>query len=763
MYTPAEIASQPVSKRYRIERHLGAGGMGAVFAATDRLTGQRVALKRLTTTADQLIFASISTEQDSQVSLAHEFRTLASLRHPHIVGVLDYGFDEQHQPFFTMQLLEDAQTILQAGRGQPQSVKIDLLAQMLRALSYLHRRGILHRDLKPDNVLVTDGQVKLLDFGLSVLREQAVSGITGTITYMAPEVLRGQAASIAADLYAVGVMAFELFTERYPFAADSTEQLVQHILLTPPDLFSVGLEPRLILILDRLLAKDPHERYADAGEVIAALEGVAGKRLALETMEIRESFLQAARFVGREAELAQLNAALMDALESRGSAWLIGGESGIGKSRLLDEVRTQALVKGMLVLRGQAVSDGGSPYHLWRDVIRRLLLEIPPTPADTGALKALVPDIETLLEMPVPEVPSLGRQEEQSRLLAMIARLFRQRPANSQPILLLLEDLHWAGDESLSLLRLIVQVVSQSDGDMPLLIVASYRNDERADLPEKLPGMKILRLERLPADSIAELSTSMLGTSGERPEVLTLLERETEGNVFFIVEVVRALAEEAGQLNHIGSATLPQHVFAGGVQQIIQRRLARVPTDALPLLEYAAVLGREIDFAALIAIEPDADWENWLAVCVDAAILSVQDGRYYFAHDKLREGLLDRISSVRKNVLHTSAALGLEFAYEADTQQYSALARHWGEAGDLEKQEHYAALAGEHALAVSAFQEGRKHYTLALRLATDDELSEDSLRRQAKYSYLLGEMFFWLGEFRQAHEYYERGLSIAEE
>src|SRR5205823_6549101 len=163
-----------------------------------------------------------------------------------------------------------------------------------------------------------------------------------------------------------------------------------------------------------------------------------------------------------------------------------------------------------------------------------------------------------------------------------------------QPMVIILEDLQWAG-ESLGILARLNAMVR----DLPLLILGSYRDDERLDLPSTLPVMRLLRLERLDQAAITELSVAMLGDTGRQQEIVNLLQRETEGNVFFLVEVVRALAEEAGQLDRVAQMTLPANIFTGGVARIVQRRLNRIKPANRPLLEIAAVAGRQLDLALL--------------------------------------------------------------------------------------------------------------------------------------------------------------------
>ncbi|WP_426755854.1 protein kinase domain-containing protein [Myxococcus sp. Y35] len=731
-----------VGGRYRILDFLGRGGAGTVWRAQDLLAGP-VAVKRLHQTLEDLArlpegenTPSSMARHELALSLAHEFQTLASLRHPHVISVLDYGFDADRRPYLAMDLLEDAQHLVKAGTGQPLRVQVGLLVQTLLALAYLHRRGIIHRDLKPANVLVTNGQVKVLDFGLAVGREhvhRAQPG--GTPGYLAPELFEDQPPSEVTDLFSVGAMASQMMFGRLPHAGQVP---------APPD-----FPPALKVVLERLVSPDPKQRPRCADEVIAELCAATGEPVPPESAAMRESFLQAARYVGRVEELARLSTVLEAAMVGRGGAWLVGGESGVGKSRLLEELRALALVKGAVVLRGQGVAAGGNPYQEWRPVLRWLSILTPLSEREASILKPLVPDIEALLGHPVPDPAEVGADMVQARLLQVVEDVFARLP---QPVVVVLEDLHWAGGESLHLLS---RLAARAPG-LRLLLLGSFRDDEAPALPSALAGLSLLRLPRLDAREVSILSESMMGAAGARPHLVELLLRETEGNPFFLVEVVRALAEEAGGLDRLGDMALPERVFAGGVRRLVQRRLEKVPVASRELLRVAAIVGRQVDVPLLRHAAPEMDVERWLTDCAAAAVLDVADDRWRFAHDKLREGVLDELPPEARRALHRRVALAMEAAYGQRPEWAAALCYHWGQAGDALREARQAQRAGEEALRVGACQEALSFLTRALERvsggASGDALWLGNLEA------LLAETRFQLGELQAFRTHAERAL-----
>lgn len=703
-----------VNNRYILLDVVGKGGMGIVYRAYDRLERQEVALKHVAvdhptaSSATTILPPSNMTPGTALLkAIAQEFQVLASLRHPNIISVLDYGFDQTAYPYFTMELLRDSTPFVKTLIAQPLDVKVNFLVQILQALVYLHRRGIIHRDLKPDNVMIIQGQVKVLDFGLAVAHQQwdqEVHSLSGTITYIAPELLQGQPASTASDLYALGVIAYNLFANRHPFNLDqSAHHIINDILLSLPDYTPLTTVPEALrLVIERLLNKDPEARYQDAYAVIADLSYAIGQSLPAESVAVRESFLQASALVGREEELKLLRRSLYQATQKRGSAWLIGGESGVGKTRLMNEIRTSALIEDTIVLWVEGVQGADSLSQFWHDPLCRLLLEDSAiSDVEAGILKEIVPQIDTLLERPVPAVPALVGFAHQRRLVTTVIEVIR-RVASRKTLVLLFGDLQWA-QASLPFLQAIIPLTET----LPILFVGNYRQDESPHLSDDLPGCQVMKLARLDRQSIAMLARAMLGKAGSRPDIVEFLERETEGNAYFVVEVVRYLAEIAGQLNQIAEMDIPPQMTAmGGSHRVIMRRLEQVPQDARRLLKLAAIAGREVDLPLIEYLKQPATFalDQWLGVCSDAAVLEVQEGRWRFAHARLRDSLLVSLEEHERADLHRQVAEALETLYPNDQDRLAALAFHWYEARHLDKCAHYVRLAAQQAIRNCRYQ-----------------------------------------------------------
>ncbi len=740
-----------LNARYELLSEFGRGGMGVVYRAYDRLLQHDVALKQVTHTINELDFATKhENDTDTNIALAHEFQVLARLRHPHIISVLDFGFSDDSVPFYTMELLEDGMPITRYANRVDEKTKHRLIIQMLQAIQYLHRNHLLHRDIKPDNILVSNGQVKVLDFGLAVRKDYDSDNLpVGTMLYLAPEVISGQPASLASDLFAIGILIHQMMTGIHPFHGKSIAHTITRIISEDLDYTSLDVSDKMQDILAGLLARDPNQRFANIEVVLSRL---SDKRKTLETRSIRDSFLKAAEFVGRKTELKQLGEALNQSRAGEGSAWLIAGESGVGKTRLVDELRIRALTANVLVLSGQARSDLNAPFQMWQSILRLLLLNVSISDDEAQHLQHIVGDLSTLMKRDFLISSALEPQRLRAKLLAIITNLFERL---DQPALVILEDLHWAEDD-LSLLQNLLKRIEQ----LPLLVVATYRDDEALDLPEQLPDMHLMKLQRLSYADIEAVSVSMLGGNARDNQLQELLQRETEGNVFFIVEVLRTLAQNVGDLSAIGRATLPAQVFAQGVQALVRRRLDRIPPRYYPLLQVAALAGRQLDLKLLGQVaRKDLDLEAWLSFCAEAVVLEAIGEGWRFAHDKVRETIIANIDSVVSVEMNNTIALALEQLYPDDTTIAVRLAHHWQQANNPEKEGYYRVLAGQSALATATYPTAQKHLERALELS--EQVTIPNLQ-PALLRLWLGDVYYSLGDYDNAKSTLERGKSLAE-
>lgn len=668
-----------LTSRYRLIEQIGVGGMGLVYRAFDRLHQQEIALKRVFVSAQTVA----SRGDDLPGSLMREFQILASLRHPHIISVLEYGFDAAGIPYLTMDLLHDAEDIVTTSRQVKElDTRLRLLNQMLLALSYLHRRGILHRDLKPSNVLVKPEQeVKLLDFGLAQ-QDTRSAGVVGTLPYSAPEVLTNGRACVTSDLFSVGVMAYQMLTGIHPFEGQTTSETINRILHQAPALEPLRELPEALqAVILRLLEKEPEQRYCKARDVIHALGNVSpGARLE-ETTAYRDEILYTPAFAGREKWLRSLNKSLQ-ALPTGGSTYLISGVSGVGKSRLLHELRIEAAVQGISVLSASGSEVPHVEDGIWRELLPALLLLVSVEDAEASVLKSFVPNIEQLLERPVADAPELAYRKDRQRLTKTLLTIFKRL---EHPLLLYVDDLQWATDEEL----LPLQQLHKTAPDVPLMLVFAYRSDEAPYLYGKFPLASQIALEPLNHEEIKEIVRKVLGARDDLDDIVVFLHYHTGGNALFLVEVLRIMAEDAGGIEQIRTEEFPAELASLGVVRVLKRRLRHVPLNDHVLLRLAALLGQEINFPVLQAYDDQVDYESWLLRAADAAILTVQDGIWHFTHDKVREAMLDGLDGSYLRKLHGMAAQAMERFYGENPAYIKAIAEHWRSAGRLDREISY--------------------------------------------------------------------------
>jgi tetratricopeptide (TPR) repeat protein len=719
-----DAAARLIGRRYEPIQPAGPSS-DTLAKALDRLTSKVVTIQRITR-----LNGGDGELTQARVKLARVFRDLAALRHPNLVGVLDFGFENEVSPYFVLDLRDAGVSLRAALRDQPERPIFDDLVQILRALSYLHRHRMHIGALTLDDVFVIEHDVKVLPLHDVVQTERRVAPASEN------------RASVAADLHAFGLLALQVLSLRFPSATTRGSDTT--------DLSALEVEPKVKSVLARLLRSDAAQRFEHADAVIDALADAMGRSLAAETFQTRESRLRAAPLMGREAEVTQLSAAVEDVCRGSGGAWLICGESGVGKSRLLDEVRTLSLVHGALVLRGQEQSEGGSPYRLFRDALRWLALLTDLDELEAGVLLPIVPDLASVLDRLAAPAPELDASSMHARTCDVVTSILRRQ---KQPIVLLLEDVQWSRSDSLELLKRVVPITT----DMPLLVVATARNDERPGLRDALTGMKPLDLQRLSQEAVENLLVAMTGETARRPELVSLIWRETEGNAFFLVEVMRALAEESGGMARIGAGSLPEKVFAGGVRRVIARRLDQVPQDARPLLGMAAVMGRTIDLNLLATLAPEADLERWCTQCVEASVLERTAEGTRFAHDKLREGVLAELAPEDQRKLARLVAGAIERGPADRADRSSLLAHHYGKAGDREKESLYAALSGEQAIGSFAVAEGKALLSRALELSEETSATASG---RARLHRLLGEACYYEGKFDQSRSHLTCTLSL---
>jgi len=761
--------------RYEILREIGRGGMGVVYEARDAKLDRAVAIK---------VLPAPSAERAALERFEREARAAAALNHPNIVAIYDVG-EASGRPYLVMELVPGESLERRPPESLDEAIAIARL--VCEALEHAHQRGLVHRDLKPGNVLVSrqEGRllVKLTDMGIALARGAArvtVTGaIAGTPTYMAPEQALGQEVDGRADLYSLGVMLYVWVTGRPPFQGDDALAVVSqhiHAPVVPPRTYRQDLPRGLESVILELLAKTPDLRYPSAAEVLRALLAVGREGTGTETLRgVAIEGLTRGRMVGRQRELAVLQKLWRSSAGGRGHLALISGEPGVGKTRLANEVTATAQLDGARVLSGGCYeNEATTPYLPFVEAFRRLVRErgddeLRALLGDSAAdLALLAPEIESRLG-PLPSPPSLPPQEERLRLFDHGARLLG-RLSRKNGLLFFIDDMQWADHGSIALLQYLLRHLSAER----VLFLGTYREVE-LDRTHALSRAVVdwnrerlatrLRLERLSRQDTALMVSTLLGHEDISEEFAASLHHETEGNPFFVEEIVKALIAD-GHLIHVGTAWRRQKtgelVLPQSVKAAIGSRLQRISESGSEVLRTAAVLGKRFEFGELRAIARKAEDELLDALDEGAAAQLIAAGRgesFAFTHDKIREVLYDELNPVRRRRLHLAIAQGLESLQDLGKDvSIEDLAHHFVHSGDCEKGLVYADRAAKAALNVFAWEEALEMMLRARECAEALERHEEVVRLDEA----MGDAAISFGDFPAATEHHERAIAGAE-
>ena len=762
-----------INGRYNVVKELGRGGMGQVFLVEDtHRNDTKLALKTLLPNR---------IEKDYLKDFVIEFGELAKLEHPHVARAYDFGkIQETNEYFFTTEFIRGVD-LFKGTQGLNDDQLINVTVQLLHGLNFIHTHGLLHNDLKPVNVLLGEhdhessdtagrgnlakleaavygvaGCVKLIDFGLLSGEGVAWSNIRGTPRYIAPERILCKPTDRRGDLYSLGCMLYVLFTRKHAFQGRSSKELMaQHMseARVPIRQLRHDVPKAIELLVERLIVKNPDERIESASAALEFLGESASVAKAPTGKKSKTPDLVAGALLHRDEELKTLLDLFKDTAKGQkhDATILVDGADGLGKSRLLEELRTNVQI------RGGGFVDVQADSHRFPDaVIDAVLADMRRTGVD--GLK----EAESL----VAEVRGGSKAMDVACLFEKIVFAY----AENAPVVLHFDDLERA---TRTVHRLAVELMHSSfseiqEGNLTsrLLIVASLATGTK-QLKLRVPGARVLTLSAFDKAESHEYVRRVFGQDDIPEEVLDELTRIARGNPGHLLELVRSLAG-SGNAQFDGMRwEFPEHLIGvelpGSLGDSILQRVKTLGSQAKEILHWLAVcrLPSCADFLAantLFPREKAAFVANKL--CNDGLISREQTHeapRYYIGQPHLRTALLEELTESQLSSMHQRLAQNTDDADLDGGEGAKAveMAHHWLAAGNVPGFLRYAATAAAHLQ-----HNGNLAKAIEYHRVIFENMSDESAGKKIKSLARLAEMNEFLWDLEQSRAQLQSILEI---